>query len=102
MAGAFYIAKNSGDIPTNTLTSLSAVCYFHVTATGRSKTYIWWLFLKQKSPAIYKITNIWKNIFHIGSKVLVILYVSDYHKIFSLQLKASFKSSKDMIILNWF
>ena len=34
MAGAFYIVKNSGDITNNTLTSLSAVCCFHVTATG--------------------------------------------------------------------
>ena len=33
MAGVFNIVKNSGDIPNNTLTSLSAVCYFHVTAT---------------------------------------------------------------------
>ena len=32
MAGAFYIVKNSGDITNNTLSSLSAVCYFHVTA----------------------------------------------------------------------
>ena len=30
MAGAFYIVKNSGDIANNTLTSLSAVCYFHL------------------------------------------------------------------------
>ena len=33
MAGAFYIVKNSGDIPYNSLSSLSAVSFFHVTAT---------------------------------------------------------------------
>ena len=32
MAGAFYIVNNSGDKTNNTLASLSAVCYFHVTA----------------------------------------------------------------------
>ena len=31
MAGAFYVVKNSGDIPNNTLTSLSAVRHFHMT-----------------------------------------------------------------------
>ena len=32
MAGAFYIVTNNGDISINTLSLLSAVCYFHVTA----------------------------------------------------------------------
>ena len=60
MAGAFYIVKNSGDITNNTLSSLSAVCYVYITLSRRYQKYL------SATP---------RDIFHIGSKELVILYV---------------------------